>query len=323
MDAVGLAKVDSEQLEDIFQQEIQCWREELFWDYQPAVSLIRKYVSSRSLPGWAIRTDHGTVSGYSYYVLNHPVAYIGNIYVRSECATTETYSHLLDKILHSLDSSARIQRVESQLFAFNCDLAPLFESRGFVTMERHFLSLCLDQFKNEQWKADELKDFTIFRWKKKFLSSAVEVIYNSYQNSPDRLLCYDYQSLEGCSRFLHNLIHHPSCGTFRPEASWVAMDSEGDLCAVLLTSRIAAKTGMIPQISVRSDCQGMGIGSGLLKRYFREARQSGLNQITLSVSVANQGAHLLYRRLGFQKQKDLYAFVRDTNQEGNSPRTPN
>ena len=51
----------------------------------------------------------------------------------------------------------------------------------------------------------------------------------------------------------------------------------------------------------------------LLKKYFQEARQSGLNQITLSVSDSNQGAHLLYRRLGFQKQKDLYAFVRDAN----------
>ncbi len=309
---MGLAKVDSEQLEDVFQQEIQCWREELFWDYQPAVSLIRKYVSSRSLPGWAIRTDQGKVSGYSYYVVNHPVAYIGNIYVHSECATTETYSHLLDKILQSLNSSASIRRVESQLFSFNCDLAPLFESRGFTTMERHFLSLSLGQYKNEPCETDKLKEFRLSRWKKRFSSSAVEIIYNSYQGSPDRLLCYDYQSPEGCSRFLHNLVHHPSCGTFSPEASWVAMDSEGDLCAVLLTSRIAARTGMIPQISVRSDCQGMGIGSGLLKRYFQEARQSGLDQITLSVSEANQGAHQLYRRLGFQKKKDLYAFVRDT-----------
>ena len=323
MDAVRLAEVDSEQLEDVFQQEIQCWQEELFWDYQPAVSLIRQYVSSRSLSGWAVRTDQGALSGYSYYVVNHPVGYIGNIYVRSDCATPRTYSHLLDKILHSLNSGSKIQRIESQLFAFNCDLAPLFESRGFVAVERHFLSLCLNQPENRQWYADEPNGFRISKWEKRFLGPAADVIYNSYQDSPDRLLCYDYQSPEGCTRFLRNLIRHPSCGIFTPETSWIALDSNHELCAVLLTSKIAPKTGMIPQISVRCDCQGMGIGSGLLKRYFQEARRSGLDQITLSVSDANQGAHQLYLRLGFQEQKAFHAFVRDTHQEDLPASPPN
>jgi ribosomal protein S18 acetylase RimI-like enzyme len=166
-----------------------------------------------------------------------------------------------------------------------------------VAVERHFLSLCLDQSKNEQWKAGELQDFHISKWEKRFLNPAADVIYNSYLGSPDRLLCYDYQSPEGCTRFLHNLIHHPSCGVFTPETSWIALDSDGKLCAILLTSKIGPKTGMIPQISVRYDCQGMGIGSRLLTRYFQEA-------------------HQLYLRLGFQEQKDFNAFVRDPDQEG-------
>ena len=319
MDAVPLAKVDCEQLEDVFQQEIQCWREELFWDYRPAVSLIRKYISSRTLPGWAIRTDQGKVSGYSYYVVNHPVGYIGNLYLRPERATPEMYSHLLDKILHSLDSTAKIHRIESQLFAFNCDLASLFESRGFAVVERHFLFLCLKQPENEQWSTHELEGFPILRWEERFFNPAADVIYNSYQGSPDRLLCYDYQSQEGCVRFLHNLIHHPSCGIFAPETSLIALDSQGELCGVLLTSKIGPGTGMIPQISVRSDCQGMGIGSGLLKRYFREARQNGLDQITLSVSDANHRAHQLYLRLGFQKKRDFHAFVQGPNQDAHQP----
>jgi hypothetical protein len=184
---VRLAEIDSEQLEDIFQQELQCWQKELFWDYHPAGSLIRKYVSSRSLPGWAVRTAQGPLSGYSYYVVNHPVGHIGNLYVRSECATPRTYSHLLDKTLQSLNSSSRIQRIESQLFAFNCDLTHLLESHGFVAVERHFLPLCLNQSKNGQLKGDEPKDFRILKWEKRFFSPAAEVIYDSYQVSPDRL----------------------------------------------------------------------------------------------------------------------------------------
>jgi ribosomal protein S18 acetylase RimI-like enzyme len=319
MDAVRLTEVDSEQLEEVFQQEILCWQEELDWDYQPAVSLIKKYVASRSLPGWAIQNNLGRLSGYSYYVVNQPVGYIGNIYVRSQCATPTTYSQLLDRTLHSLNSRTQVQRIESQLFAFNCDLAPLFENHGFVSVERHFLSLSLNQSTNEHWTDGELKDFRISKWEKRLFSSAADVIYNSYQNSPDRLLCYDYQSPEGCTRFLQNLIRHPSCGIFTPGTSWIAVDSDGELCAILLTSKIGPKTGMIPQISVRCDCQGMGIGSSLLTRYFQEAQQSGLEQITLSVSDANQRAHQLYRRLGFRKQKDFYAFIRDPDPEGSVP----
>jgi ribosomal protein S18 acetylase RimI-like enzyme len=184
-----------------------------------------------------------------------------------------------------------------------------------VAVERHFFPLCLNQSKNGQWKADEPKDFRILKWEKRFFSPAAEVIYDSYQVSPDRLLCYDYQSREGCTHFLRNLIRHPSCGVFTPKTSWIALDTDRELCAVLLTSKIGPKTGMIPQISVRYDCQGQGIGSGLLKRYFREARHSGLHQITLSVSDANQRAHQLYRRLGFQKQKGFHTFVLDRDKD--------
>ena len=120
-------------------------QDELFWDYQPAVSVIKQYISSRILSGWAIKTDSGTLSGYSYYVINEPVAYIGNLYVQSECATAAAYAELLNKILHSLSNGNRIRRIESQIFAFNCDLVPLFEKHEFTAIKRHFLLFPLDQ----------------------------------------------------------------------------------------------------------------------------------------------------------------------------------
>jgi len=119
------------------------------------------------------------------------------------------------------------------------------------------------------------------------------------------------KSREGCIRFLNNLVKHPGCGTFSPQTSYVVLDSEEQVCGVLLTSKISPDTGMIPQISVRNDCQGKGIGSYLLRTYFKDARESGLERITLSVSEANEGACRLYDRLGFQKTRDFHAFVRN------------
>ncbi|MCZ6770146.1 MAG: GNAT family N-acetyltransferase [Acidobacteria bacterium] len=310
MQTVALSQVDSQELERTFQQEIQWWQNELFWDYQPAVSLIKKFIASRSLSGWALKTDAGSLSGYSYYVINHPVAYIGNLYIRSERASPAGYAELLDKILHSLRSGQEIRRIESQIFAFNCDLVPLFEQHEFTALKRHFLSLPLDHL--VEGKKSELQpEFQISQWENRFFFPAAEVIYNSYDGSPDYELCHDYQSSEGCIRFLRNLVQHPGCGIFSPRISYVALDCEERVCGVLLTSKISPDTGMIPQISVRSDCQGKGLGSFLLQTYFREARQSGLERITLSVSEANHRACQLYLRLGFRKTKDFHAFVRD------------
>ncbi len=141
------------------------------------------------------------------------------------------------------------------------------------------------------------------------------MICNSYQGSTDYKLCHDYQSREGCIRFLNNLVKHPGCGTFSPQNSYIVLDSEEQACGVLLTSKISPDTGMIPQISVRSDCQGKGIGSYLLRTFFKDARESGLERITLSVSESNEGACRLYDRLGFQKIRDFHAFVRDSLEE--------
>ena len=311
MDIVALSQINSQDLESIFQQEIQCWQDELFWDHQPTVSVIKHYISSRSLSGWAIKTVSGTLSGYSYYVINEPVAYIGDLYVRSEYANAAVYAELLNRILHSLRTGSQIRRIESQIFAFNCDLVPLFEKHQFTVMKRHFLFFPLDQ-PGEGEKAEIQPDFRVSRWENRFFFPTADVIFNSYLGSPDHELCHDYQSREGCIRFLNNLVKHPGCGTFSPQTSYVVLDSEEQVCGALLTSKISPDTGMIPQISIRSDCQGKGIGSYLLRTYFKDARDSGLERITLSVSEANKGACRLYDRLGFQKTRDFHAFVRDS-----------
>ena len=190
MDIVALSQINSQDLESIFQQEIQCWQDELFWDHQPTVSVIKHYISSRSLSGWAIKTVSGTLSGYSYYVINEPVAYIGNLYVRSEYANAAVYAELLNRILHSLRTGSQIRRIESQIFAFNCDLVPLFEKHQFTVMKRHFLFFPLDQ-PGEGEKAEIQPDFRVSRWENRFFFPTADVIFNSYLESPDHEGAFD------------------------------------------------------------------------------------------------------------------------------------
>ncbi|MDA2924059.1 GNAT family N-acetyltransferase, partial [Acidobacteria bacterium AH-259-L09] len=290
MQVVSLSEVNCEELEEIFQQEIRCWRDELFWDHHPAVALIKKHMSSRSLSGFAVKAETGVFSGYSYYVINEPMAYIGNIYVRSEDATVEIYAKLLSEILHSLRSKEKVRRIESQIFAFNCDLAPLFHQHGFTATKRYFLSLSLDDFTEGEKPQIRTSGYRLLRWERRFFFPAAEVIYDAYRGSPDHELCHDYQSREGCIRLLRNLVENPGCGSFTCATSYIASDSARRVCAVLVSSKIGPAAGMVAQISVRKDCQRKGLGSLLLRTYFKQAKKFGLKRVSLSVSEENQGA---------------------------------
>ena len=310
MPVVALSQVHCKELKSIFSQEIKSWQNELFWDYQPTVALIKKYITSKSLSGYAIKTTSGKILGYSYYIINKPVGYIGNIYILSESANPTTYTELLNRIIGTLESNSSILRIEGHLFTFNCNLTPFFKSQGFNTIKRHFLSKTINsKDDNEQTLALPAK-IRLVKWQNFFYTKAAETIYDSYQNSPDYDLCYDYQSPQGCTRFLLNLLNNPSCGIFSPETSLIALNSNGIVCGILMTSTTDLNTGMVTQISVKRSHQGTGIGSALLETYFKKAKKRGVKRVTLSVSEINHRSNRLYLRLGFQKIKDIYAFTR-------------
>ena len=309
MRVVPLSEVTIESAAELFEEEIQCWRSQLFWDYQPAVSLISKYIESRTLPGYGLITASGRVAGYSYYAVSHPIGYVGNMFVRRKSASPQSYDQLLDPTVSSLRAWGRVQRIECQAFSFNCDLAPLFTRYGFEALERHFLCRDLVSRKDVGKQSDLASAFRIVNWESRYLEPAAQVVFDSYQTSADYRICRDYQSQQGCLRFLRNLVDSPGCGTFFPETSYLALDSSGRVCAVLITSKIGPETGMIPQISVRQNCQGKGIGSQLLETYFQSAHRLGLKRVALSVSKSNKGAHQLYTRLGFSTAKDFHAFI--------------
>ncbi len=301
-----LHEVSADNLVSVLKEEVQCWDEQLFWDYSTASSLIRRYLDMHSLPGHALRTEEGDIVGYSYHVQDREIGYIGCLFVEKRFASREAYLLLLAETLKALRSNGTVKRIESQIFPFNFDPKGLFQSHGFQAIERHFLIRHLQRARPPDRRKHSVG---LIPWTPAYLNQAAEVIYDSYRNSVDYALCYDYQSLRGCLRFLNNLIHSPGCGQFSTAGSLLAVDSEGHVLGVLLTSVISPQTGMIPQVSVKRSAQGKGLGSSLLNAYFQKASELGLQRVALSVSDANQGAFRLYRRLGFERCKPFHAFV--------------
>lgn len=293
-------------MRDVFEEEIECWRRTLHWDYRPSAALIEKYMASQSLPGFVLLQDQRCV-GYTYQVAAKPVGFIGNLFVRSPWATPDSYRMLLDAALGSLKEWA-VSRIECQIFPFNLDTAPLFVEAGFEAKRRFFLTLDLRRGALQPPRPIP-PTLRLVPWNRTFFEAAARAVHDSYLDSPDHKLCFDYQSIEGCARFLRNLIDNPGCGSFDSGNSLLCIGPGGDLCAVLITTRISAETGMIPQVSVMRQWQGRGIGSLLLGHYFARAARQGLSRVTLSVSESNRGAHELYLRLGFGDPKSFYAFV--------------
>jgi ribosomal protein S18 acetylase RimI-like enzyme len=63
---------------------------------------------------------------------------------------------------------------------------------------------------------------------------------------------------------------------------------------------------------VRPAWRGRGVAGALLRACIEEARRAGIETLTLSVTVGNQGAERLYARAGFVRYGLLPDAVRES-----------
>ena len=142
MQIVDLRQFHSRSLEGLFQEEAQRWREELFWDYRPSIDLVRKFVDSHSLGGYAA-IEGGNPIGYGFYILEDHKGLIGGLFVSSENSRDGATERLLSELVGTLRATPRLQRIEAQLMPFGAELDPAFLSQHFHLHTRQFMLLQL------------------------------------------------------------------------------------------------------------------------------------------------------------------------------------
>src|ERR1700733_13764484 len=142
MQIVDLRQLHSRSLEILFQEEARHWREELFWDYRPSIELIRKFIDSRALGGYAA-LENGHPKGYGFYVLEDHKGLIGGLFVSSRSVQPPVTQKLLGEMLNSLRAPPGLQRIEAQLMPFGTELDPVFLSQYFRLYPRQFMLLPL------------------------------------------------------------------------------------------------------------------------------------------------------------------------------------
>jgi ribosomal protein S18 acetylase RimI-like enzyme len=307
MEIADLRQLHSRRLEPLFQEEILGWRDELSWDYKPSIDLIRKFIDSRSLAGYAALED-GQPAGYGFYVLEDHKGLIGGLFASPRFSQAAVTERLLAEMLGTLQATPHLERIEAQLMPFGTALDPSFLSRHFRLHTRQFMLLPLAEAKLSG--APLSPGLRLDPWTDRALTSAARLIHLSYVDHVDAQINDQYRSETGGLRFLRNIVLLPGCGQFLPEASFLVRPATGDgLVAMVLTSQVAEGVGHTTQICVLPGHQGHSIGRQLMEHSIAALRRRDFKSLSLTVTSVNTRAVELYEHLGFSTIKEFAAGV--------------
>lgn len=297
MELTDLRRVNWRKLQPVFEEEARCWREQLRWDYGPSLELIRHFIHSRSLLGYAA-WQNGEPAGYGFYILEEHKGLIGGLYVCSRFPQMEIARLLLREILASLRHLPHLTRVEAQLMPGGTELDEALAAEKFRIYHRQFMLLTLAGVPTDG--RSRPAGLALAAWHDRWVRPSARLIRLAYENHIDGEINDQYRSEEGANRFLRNIVYQRGCGEFLPRASFVLTFSESDVpIAIVLNSEVAPGVAHTTQICVLPGYQGHGLGRGLLEASVVALERLGYHALSLTVTCANRSAIALYESMGF------------------------
>jgi mycothiol synthase len=147
---------------------------------------------------------------------------------------------------------------------------------------------------------------TLVPWAPELVEAHAEVKWLAFRDTLDAAIFPNLGHLNGCLQLMRSIAGHPG---FVPEATWLVRGPDG-FCGCVQGVRTARKVGMIQNLGVVPDCQGQGVGRGLLSAALQGFRDAGLATAQLEVSARNEHALRLYRAAGFVVRKTFYRETR-------------
>ncbi len=303
-----LARIRAGALDELLDEETRAWRDDLDWDFLPTADLVRRYVGTASLAGFALIEGDRAV-GYTYFVAEERKGLVGDLYVMQAFRRQGGEARLLGAVLDALRTSRQVRRIESQLMLLEDALVrPLPGAEHLRRFERQFMAADTAPARLLPPRTDTGAAFQL--WQDPLQEAAAQVIAEAYQGHIDGEINEQYRSAAGARRFLHNIIQYPGCGRFCREASWVALDpSSGRLCGICLVSLVAGDVGHITQVCVTPESRGRGIGYELLRRSLISLAELGARRVSLTVTAVNRRAVALYEAMGFLTRRRFAALI--------------
>jgi ribosomal protein S18 acetylase RimI-like enzyme len=308
---LDLRRIRLDDLNPVLEEETQCWRERLHWDFGPSADLVRRFVGIQALSGYALVVN-GRVAGYSYYVCEDRKGLIGDLYVLNEYRETRNEKLLLSSVVEALARESGVRRIESQLMMLDSAFTRSLPKPNSVRVHRrNFMLVHLAPLSNLRLgAAAESNRFE--GWMPHRQEETARLIAEAYQGHVDSDINDQYRSIAGARRFLMNIVQYPGCGSFFQPASFCASDPYyAGIRGVSLASLVSSHVGHITQICVSPKVKGTGIGYELLRRSLQALAENGCTEATLTVTTENEHAVKLYERMGFCTLRYFAACVWD------------
>ena len=315
LEILDIRHFSARQLRPILLAQARAWQQRLRWDYSNAADLLLQYLDSRMLPGF-VALDHGKICGFTFCVYEGYKAVVGDAFAIDNgfMGGLETTHALLRQLLSLLEHSPEVSRVESQLLLYDGgQLALPFDAARFVTHRRLFMQIDLRTTFAPKPSVSEItlpSHLELRQWTSSDYHAAAEFIRSSYVGHVDSRINDQYRSIEGSTRFLHNIVNFPGCGTFDAQSSWVLRDCKsGTMAGLVLCSQVKYDTAHITQLCISNNYRGNGLGIYLMKHAMRKLARSGFDAVTLTVTEANTPAVSLYLALRFAVVHNFDAHV--------------
>ena len=275
---------DTPAVEALYEAERRQWLTDLGWDTADAWPEIEGARTAGRLPGLLAVDDHGTICGWTYFLVDDRVAQVGSLVGESPEATRA----LVDSVV------ARAAGHAECVTCFSYNRAPGLEAaltaHGFELTSYQYLSRvapALDPFRSDgadAWRDDDEKP-------------AADLLRTSYGSNGRFFAAHGLP--QEWQRYVHNLVAYPGCGRFDRTATRVLREG-GRVTALVMMTALGPGVAHVAQVAVHPERRGQGLAGKLLERALAMSHAAGRSRATLLVEDGASAARTLYARLGFR-----------------------
>jgi len=170
-------------------------------------------------------------------------------------------------------------------------------------------------------------EYRLVPWSDELLETHAEMKYQSFRWEIDSTVFPCFAERSSCLRLMEEISRKEG---FLPEATWLleyvptprrtgrAADERGgsrdddggrEFCGTVQGIRDASGYGAIQNLGIVRKHRDHGLGAILMEQALDGFRRAGLRRAYLEVTVQNEAAVRLYRRLGFRRVRTLYRAV--------------